>query len=70
MSITGKSRYRRQRRTLKAAQTEGGTNPTAEQKQKIDDAAASLQRAQTNLEAAQLKYVNEYVPETFTYTRH
>jgi RND family efflux transporter MFP subunit len=55
--------------TLKTAQAEGGTNPTAEQKQKIDDAAASLKRAQTNLEAAQLKYVNKYVPETFTYTR-
>jgi HlyD family secretion protein len=54
--------------TLDAAQAEGGSNPTAEQKQKIDEAAAALSRAQTNLEAAQLKYINEYVPSTFTYT--
>jgi RND family efflux transporter MFP subunit len=53
---------------LKAAQAEGGTNPTAEQKNKIDDATAGLSRAQTNLEAAQLKYINEYVPATFTYS--
>ena len=54
--------------TLKAAQTEAGSSPTAEQKKKIDEAAATLSRAQTNLEAAQLKYINEYVPATFTYT--
>ncbi len=53
---------------LKAAQTDGGANPTAEQKKKIDDATAALSRAQNNLQAAQLKYVNEYVPATFTYT--
>jgi HlyD family secretion protein len=53
---------------LKTAQTDAGTNPTADQKQKIDDAAAALKRAQTNLEAAHLRYVNEYVPKTFTYT--
>lgn len=53
---------------LKAAQAEGGASPTAEQKKKIDDAAATLSRAQINLEAAQLRYINEYVPATFTYT--
>lgn len=54
--------------TLKAAQSAGGSSPTAEQKQKIDDATKALNRAQTNLEAAQLKYINEYVPDTFTYS--
>ena len=54
--------------TLKAAQAEGGSSPTTEQKKKIDDATAALSRAQTNLEAAQLRYINEYVPDTFTYT--
>ncbi len=54
--------------TLKAAQADGGANPTAEQKQKIDDAVSSLNRAQTNLDVAHLKYVNEYIPDTFTYT--
>jgi HlyD family secretion protein len=54
--------------TLKTAQAEGGSSPTSEQQKKIDDASAALTRAQTNLEAAQLKYVNEYVPATFTYT--
>jgi len=53
---------------LKAAQAEGGSKPDAEQKNKIDDASTALSRAQTNLEAAQLRYVNEYVPATFTYT--
>ena len=53
---------------LKTAQAEGGANPTAEQKKKIDDAAAALTRTQTNLQAAQLEYINEYVPDTFTYT--
>ena len=43
-------------------------NPTADQKKKIDDATKALSRAQTNLQAAQLKYINEYVPATFTYT--
>ncbi|HEX2995996.1 MAG TPA: efflux RND transporter periplasmic adaptor subunit [Anaerolineales bacterium] len=54
--------------SLKTAQTEAGSNPTAEQQKKIDDAQKALSRAQTNLEAAHLKYVNEYVPKTFTYT--
>jgi HlyD family secretion protein len=54
--------------TLKSVQAAGGTNPSAEQKTKIDDATTALSRAQTNLEAAQLRYVNEYVPATFTYT--
>ena len=54
--------------TLQAAQTDGGSSPTAEQKQKIDEATTALSRAQTNLEAAQLRYNNEYVPDTFTYT--
>jgi multidrug efflux pump subunit AcrA (membrane-fusion protein) len=52
--------------TLASAQA--GTSPTADQKKKIDDATAALSRAQTNLDAAHLKYVNEYVPATFTYT--
>ncbi|HLO30722.1 MAG TPA: efflux RND transporter periplasmic adaptor subunit [Anaerolineales bacterium] len=54
--------------TLKTAQADGGTNPTADQKKKIDAATTALTRAQNNLQAAQLKYVNEYVPSTFTYT--
>ena len=54
--------------TLRAAQADGGSSPTTEQKQKIDDATTALSRAQTNLEAAQLRYINEYVPDTFTYT--
>jgi RND family efflux transporter MFP subunit len=54
--------------TLKSAQVEGGASPTAEQKKKIDDASTALSRAQTNLEAAHLRYINEYVPATFTYT--
>jgi len=53
--------------TLKAAQADGGSNPTAEQKQKIDDATTVLNRAQTNYQVAQQKYINEYVPATFTY---
>ncbi len=53
---------------LKAAQTDAGSNPTADQKKKIDDASAALTRAQNNLQAAQLTYVNKYVPDTFTYT--
>jgi len=54
--------------TLKAAQAEGGLSPAAEQQKKIDEAAAALSRAQTNLQAAGLRYINEYVPATFTYT--
>jgi len=54
--------------TLKDAQAAGGTNPTADQKQKIDEATKALSRAQTNLGVAQQKYINEYVPATFTYT--
>ena len=54
--------------TLRAAQAAGGTSPTAEQKKTIEDATTALTRAETNLEVAQLKYVNEYVPDTFTYT--
>lgn len=54
--------------TLQTAKSEGDTNPTADQKTKIDEATTALTRAQTNLEAAQLKYINEYVPATFTYT--
>jgi RND family efflux transporter MFP subunit len=52
---------------LKTAQADGGSNPTTEQKQKIDDATTALNRVQTNLQAAQQKYINEYVPATFTY---
>jgi len=54
--------------TLQAAQSDGGASPTPEQKQAIDAATTALKRAQTNLEAARLRYVNEYVPATFTYT--
>jgi HlyD family secretion protein len=54
--------------TLRTAQADGGSSPTGDQKQKIDDATTALNRAQTNLEAAQLRYINEYVPDTFTYT--
>jgi len=53
---------------LKTVQADGGTSPTADQQKKIDDSQATLNRAQTNLEAAKVRYVNEYVPETFTYT--
>ncbi len=53
--------------TLKDAQTAGGSNPTADQKQKIEDATKALSRAQTNLGVAQKKYVNVYVPATFIY---
>jgi RND family efflux transporter MFP subunit len=53
---------------LQTAQADGGANPTADQKKKIDDATKALDHAQTNLQAAQLKYVNQYVPATFTYT--
>ncbi len=52
---------------LKAAQTDGGTSPTAEQQKKIDDASVALSRAQDNLQAAKLTYINVYVPATFTY---
>ncbi len=54
--------------TLASAQADGGTIPTADQKKKIDEATAALSRAQTNLDAAHLKYINVYVPATFTYT--
>ncbi len=53
---------------FKAAQTAGGSSPTTDQQKKIDDAKAALTRAQNNLQAAHLKYVNTYVPDTFTYT--
>ncbi len=53
---------------LTAAQADGGTSPSADQQKKIDDATAALKRAQNNLDAAHLRYVNVYVPATFTYT--
>ena len=53
---------------LASAQAEGGTNPTAEQNKKIEDATAALSHAQTNLQAAHLRYTNVYAPATFTYT--
>jgi HlyD family secretion protein len=53
---------------LASAQADGGTNPTADQKKKIDNATAALNRAQSNLEAAHLRYTNDYAPATFTYT--
>jgi RND family efflux transporter MFP subunit len=52
---------------LQAAQAAGGTNPTADQKKQIDNATTALSRAQSNLQAAQLKYTNEYAPAAFTY---
>ncbi|HEX9331788.1 MAG TPA: efflux RND transporter periplasmic adaptor subunit [Anaerolineales bacterium] len=54
--------------TLKVAQTDGGANPSTDQKKKIEDVTTALTRAQNNLKATQLKYVNEYVPATFSYT--
>jgi HlyD family secretion protein len=54
--------------TLKSAEADGGESPSAEQKSKIDEAGTALSRARNNLQAAQWKYVNEYVPNTFTYT--
>jgi HlyD family secretion protein len=54
--------------TLAETQADAGSNPTAEQKQKIEAATQALTRAETNLEAAQLRYINEYVPNTFTYS--
>ena len=54
--------------TLASAQAEGGANPASDQKKKIDDATATLNKAQNNLDAAHLRYTNEYVPATFTYT--
>jgi RND family efflux transporter MFP subunit len=54
--------------TLASAQADGGTNPSADQKNKIDDATTALNRAQSNLDAAHLRYTNEYAPATFTYT--
>ncbi len=53
---------------LKTAQADGGSNPTADQKKKIDDATAALAKAQTNLQAAHLTYTNTYAPAYFTYT--
>ena len=53
--------------TLNAAQTAGGTSPTAEQQTKIDQANAALSRAQDNLQAAKLSYINVYAPATFSY---
>jgi HlyD family secretion protein len=53
--------------TLADAQAAGGSNPNADQKQKIEDATKALSRAQNNLQAAQLKYTNVYVPATFAY---
>jgi RND family efflux transporter MFP subunit len=53
--------------TLKAAQTDGGTSPTTAQQAKIDQANAALKRAQDNLQAAKLAYINIYVPATFSY---
>lgn len=54
--------------TLNTAQTNGGSNPTADQKKKIDDATAALDRAQRNLQAAKLNYTNVYAPAYFTYS--
>ena len=53
---------------LKSAQAEGGASPTAEQQTKMDQANTALSRAQDNLQAAKLSYINIYVPSFFTYT--
>ncbi len=53
---------------LQKAQAVGGANLTADQKKQIDDATAALNKAQTNLQAAHLAYVNTYAPDNFTYT--
>jgi len=65
---------------LKSAQAEGGASPTAEQQTKMDQANTAeqqtkmdqantaLSRAQDNLRAAKLSYINNYVPSFFTYT--
>ena len=53
---------------LKTAQTAGGSNPTVDQKKKIDDASTALNHAQSNLQAAKVHYINVYVPAFFTYT--
>jgi RND family efflux transporter MFP subunit len=53
--------------TLKTAQANGGTSPSADQQKKIDDATAALSRAQSNLQAAKLTYINVYVPATYSY---
>lgn len=53
---------------LSAAQAEADSDPTAEQKEQIEAASAALVRAQNNLQAAQLRYANEYAPATFTYS--
>jgi RND family efflux transporter MFP subunit len=54
--------------TLKTAQTNAGTSPTTDQQKQIDEATTSLNRAQRNLEAAKLTYINVYAPANFTYT--
>jgi RND family efflux transporter MFP subunit len=54
--------------TLNEAQAGAGSSPTDDQKKKIDEATASLDQAQRNLEAAKLTYINEYAPENFTYS--
>jgi HlyD family secretion protein len=53
--------------TLKAAQADAGTSPSADQQKKIDGATTALSRAQDNLQAAKLAYINVYVPATFSY---
>jgi hypothetical protein len=52
---------------LKEAQPGAGSSPTDDQKKTIDEATASLDRANRNLEASKLTYINEYAPENFTY---
>jgi len=51
-----------------AAQTDGGASPNEDQQKKINDTKASLDRAQRNLEAAKLTYINVYAPANFTYS--
>jgi len=52
---------------LKTAQAAGGANPTADQQTKIDQANTALSRAENNLQAAKIAYINTYVPATFKY---
>ncbi len=52
---------------LNAAKTAGGTNPTAEQQTKINEATVALSRAQNNLQAARINYINVYIPANFSY---
>jgi len=53
--------------TLKSAQADAGSSPTTEQQAKIDQATTALSRAQDQLQAAKIAYINVYAPATFSY---